>query len=76
MQQLEIDWLVAGLVFAVGAIAAPLLVKLNLRIYRTIGLTRFAAFWQSQTRWWVPAMRLLLLLAAIAFSGKAVGLWW
>jgi hypothetical protein len=68
------DLLIVGFLLAIGAIFIRPLVELNLRICRTVGLSSWAAFWQSQLGWWLPTVRWACIVGAIGFLAMGLGI--
>lgn len=68
------DFIVLGLVLAVGAFIARVLINLNLKFYRMVGLASWAEFWQRQLGWWLPTIRWACIFGAIGFLAIGLGI--
>jgi hypothetical protein len=66
--------LIVGFLLAFGAVFARPLINLNLRVYRTVGLSSWAGFWRRQLRWWLPAVRWACIFGAIGFLAMGLGI--
>jgi hypothetical protein len=74
MEQVSSDFILVAGLFALGAIIAAPMVRLNMFIYHKLGMHKAAAFWESKLHWWIPTLRLTCGVAAITVLGFGLNL--
>jgi hypothetical protein len=74
MESVSLLYFALGLVFFLAAITAHPLVRLNLWFYRQFGLIRFADWWERRLAWWVPTVRAVCIVIAVAFVVVGLGI--
>lgn len=56
----------AGIILGLAAIAAPVIVRFNVWFYRRLGLIRDSRYWDLHLGTWIRNVRLLCAVAAVA----------
>ena len=56
----------AGIIVGLAAIAAPVIVRVNVWFYRKTGLIRESRYWDTHLDSWIKNVRLLCAVSALA----------
>lgn len=74
MAQFDLELLILAAVFLMAGVFARHLIDFNLWIYKRIGLVSLADFWKRQLKWWLPTVRAVAIIGAVAFFVIGTGI--
>jgi len=74
MEPLSLSLITYGLAFFIIAFFIHRLIRLNVSIYKKLGLHGFAILWERQLHWWIPTVRIICIGCAFVFILAGLGL--